>query len=258
MNFAPIKTIFRRGASWVTKHSPTILNVMGTGGIFTSVALAIKATPRAARKVENKKKELGVEKLSAKEVIKVCWRDYTPTAGAMIGTIGCFLGASHIQNVTHQAALAGLYSVTEQTILAKDKQLAALKDEMVKNLGEDKTKEIQEKLDHQQKPTVKLNDGGRYLFKFAGQLFYAKPSRIWKAENHINRRLHGGFEMYMSLNDILYELDLEPDSIYGDQLFIDIDDGCEFRFGETDFTPDGELFIHLDLETPPHERKMKE
>lgn len=251
MNLSPIKIFFKRTGQWIAKHSPTILTAVGSGGVVASVVTAVRATPRAAKKIEAKKAELGVEKLPIKETIKTCWKDYMPTAGLMVGTIGCFLGANYV-NARHQAAIAGLYSLAEQGLIAKDKELAALKNEMVKNLGEEKAQEIQQKIEQDHQPVVKLNDAGRYLFKFAGQMFYAKPSKIWKAENKINRRLHGGFEMYLSLNDILYELELEPDTIYGDELFISIDDGCEFRFGNTDFTDDGELYVQLNLETPPH------
>lgn len=253
MNLAPVKIFLQNGWKWVAKHSPTILTAVGTGGVVGSVALAIKATPRAMKKIEAKKKELGVDKLTVKETIKTCWKDYIPTGGMMMATIGCCIGANVI-NGKHQAALAGLYSLAEQGLIAKDKELASLKDEMVKNLGEEKAKEIQQKVEQNASP-VKLNDGGRYLFRFAGQLFYSKPCKIWKAENRINRRLNGGMEMYISLNDILDELSLAPDSIYGDTLYITADDGCEFRFDDVGFTEDAEMYIQLNMEVLPHELK---
>lgn len=254
MNFTPIKIFLKSGGQWIAKHSPTILTVVGSGGVVTSTVLAVKATPRAMKRIEAKKKELGKDKLTVKETIKTCWKEYIPTAGVAVGTICCFAGINAI-HLKHQAALAGLYSIAEQGLMAKDRELTALKDEVAKAVGEDKAKEIQEKArdsSNDKKNDILVKANRKYLFKFAGQLFESTPHKIWQAEHRLMRRLHGGFEMYMSLNSILDELDLEHDSIYGDDLFVTIDDGIEFRFCETGFTDDGELYIQLGMEVPPH------
>lgn len=254
MNLTPIKIFLQSSGKWIAKHSPTILTVVGSGGVITSTVMAVRATPRAMKKLEAKKKELGKDKLTVKETIQTCWKDYIPTAGVAVGTICCFAGVNAI-HLKHQAALAGLYSIAEQGLLAKDRELSAIKDEMVKAVGEDKAKEIQEKV--QEKKNDRKNDisvraNRTYMFRFAGQFFESTPHKIWQAEHRLMRRLHGGFEMYMSLNSILDELDLEPDPIYGNDMFVTIDDGIEFRFCETGFTDDGELYIQLGMEVPPH------
>lgn len=254
MNLAPVKIFIKNGWKWVAKHSPTLLTVMGTGGVVTSVGLAIKATPRANKKLEEKAKELGVEKLPLKEKVKTVWKDYLPTVGMTAATLGCFWG-SNLISLKQQAAIAGLYSLAEQGLAIKEKELSSLKEEMTKQLGEEKANEIQKKLEERPGTNVKLNDSGRYLFRFAGQLFYSKPCKIWKAENRINRRLNGGMEMYISLNDILDELGLALDSIYGDTLYVTADDGCEFRFDDVGFTEDAEMYIQLSMEVNPHELK---
>ena len=51
------------------QHSPEILVGLGIAGAASSVIFAIKATPKAMILLEDKKQELGVEKLEAKEII---------------------------------------------------------------------------------------------------------------------------------------------------------------------------------------------
>lgn len=251
MIFQTIKTVAKACCTWVAKHSPEILTVVGTGGVVTSVVLAAKAAPRAKQHIEEKKKELNKEKLTFKETIKACGKDYAPTAVSTIATISCFLGVQFIHANRH-AYLASMCSLAEQGMLAKEKELSALKEEMTKNLGEEKSKEIQEKVREEQKADIQIKSGKKYLFKFAGQFFEATPQKIWKIENTINRKLHGGLNMYMSLNDILDEFELEHDKLFGEDMFITVDDGCEFRFSEVGTTEDGELYISLAMEVPPH------
>ena len=52
------------------KHSPEILIGLGITGAASSVIFAVKATPKAMILLDQKKQELGVEKLEAKEIIK--------------------------------------------------------------------------------------------------------------------------------------------------------------------------------------------
>lgn len=253
MTIVPLKNLAVSIGKWIGKHSPTILTVMGTGGIVTTVALAVKATPRAMEHIDAKKTELNIEKLPAKEVIKVCWKDYALTGGMMLATMSCFIGANVI-GVKQQAAIAGLYSLAEQGLLTKDKEISALKREMVNNLGEEKAQEIQQKIEQEKpkKPLKELKGSKMYTFKFAGQLFEATPYRILMIENRLNRKMWGEFEMCLSLNDILSELDLETNDIFGSDTGINRDDGLEFRFGEMSFTDDGECYIPLMLGVPPH------
>lgn len=256
MNLTPIKIFLQSSGKWIAKHSPTILTVVGSGGVITSTVMAVKATPRAMKKIEAKKKELGKDKLTVKETIQTCWKDYIPTAGVAVGTICCFAGVNAI-HLKHQAALAGLYSIAEQGLLAKDRELSAIKDEMVKAVGEDKAKEIQEKVRtrkaEEDKQLTWMESGQKVLFSFYGQEFVGSWAIVQQAQINIMNRMYGGFEMYVSLNEILLELGLAAIDHIGDSLKITVDDGINFRPVDVQITKYGQVKVTIGLEVPPHE-----
>ena len=60
------------------KHSPEILTGLGIAGMLTTTILAVKATPKALKLIENKKKELNTDELTALQTIKATWKPYMP------------------------------------------------------------------------------------------------------------------------------------------------------------------------------------
>ena len=255
MNWMPVKTLVKHGLHWIRKNASTLLTVCAGGGVVTTTVLAIKATPRAEKSIAAKKQELGKEKLTPAETVKACWKDYIYTGGAMAGTIGCIIGATCVLRADHKAAIAGLSSVMERAVMAKEKEIANLKEEMVKNLGEEKAEEIQKKIDEKTpKPASSRDSKSLITYRFDNQFFDATPAKILMIENTILRRLYEGMEVYISLNEILYEMDLEPDPINGDNMFITYEDGFRIMKGPEEYTKMGMPFTPLWLEVMPHAR----
>ena len=65
----------------VSKHSPEILTGIGIAGMITTTVLAVKATPKALKLIEERKRELVLDSDSTEyegnlppvEVIKTTW-----------------------------------------------------------------------------------------------------------------------------------------------------------------------------------------
>lgn len=66
----------------VTKREPEILAGFAIGCFTFSTISAIKVTPKAVELIEQKKEEIGTEKLSAKDTVKTVWKLYLPAATA--------------------------------------------------------------------------------------------------------------------------------------------------------------------------------
>ena len=73
MNKTNLKGMFDSLKRTTSKHSPQILTGLGVAGLVTTTVLAIKATPKAVRLVEEEAYERK-EELTPMEVVKVTWK----------------------------------------------------------------------------------------------------------------------------------------------------------------------------------------
>ena len=86
----------------LSKHSPGILVGIGIAGMVTTTVLAVRATPKALRLIEAEKQRQEVElneeidKLKTKDVVKVAWKCYIPSAVIGGASIACLIGASSV------------------------------------------------------------------------------------------------------------------------------------------------------------------
>ena len=254
MNLLPmLKTAYTSVKKFAVKNAPTILTGISAGGTVTAVIFAVKATPKAEKLIEKRKEELLVNRLPPVEIIKTCWPVYIPTAGMTLMSIVCGISANSI-NLKRNAALAGLYATTEQT-------LKAYQQKVVDTIGEEAEKDIREKLGKEQ-PEVKTETLVRPimpkgLFKFEdSELFYATLADIYRAENRLNRRIFCGQEMFVSYGEIMDECDAEYDhSNYKVSDFgLTIDDGGVIFCFEPKMSREGECYtlITFDEGHEPH------
>ena len=101
------------------KHSPEILTGIGIAGMITSTVMAVKATPKALKLLDEYKLERGypedAEKIPPVEVVKTTWLCYIPSA--IIGSISvlCLIWASST-NLRRNAALATAYTLSETAL----------------------------------------------------------------------------------------------------------------------------------------------
>lgn len=196
---------------FATKHEPEILMAMGIGGMVFSIAWGIKATFKAARAIDNYKETYGKEKLSAKEVIKLTWKQYLPVAISTVASIPCIIASNSVSNKRY-AALATAYTVTETA-------LQEYQDKVVDVVGEKKAKEIKEAVSgdkvtqtYQGGNQIIMTNNGTSLFyePESGRYFMSTWNDITKAANELNASALTGMTGVISLNDWFEKLGLDP------------------------------------------------
>ncbi len=235
-NVSKIVSDVRKG---VKKHSPEILTGVGIAGMITTTVLAVKATPKALVLIEDKKKELDVDSLNAKEVVQAAWPCYIPAALTGAVSVACLVGASSV-NVRRNAALATAYTLSESA-------LKEYQEKVVETIGEKKEQSVRDAIakDKVEKNPVTnreviLTEKGNTLCfdTVSGRYFKSDIDKLKKVENELNRQMIS--EMYISLNEFYYEIGLDGISV-GDELGWNIDNGyIDLQFSTqlaTDGTP---------------------
>lgn len=99
----------------MVKHEPEILMSMGLVGLVSSVFLAVDATAKAARVVEEEKYRLNKEKLTKTEIIKAVWKLYIPTAVITVASVPCIIAGNRVSS-KRNAALAAAYTLSETAL----------------------------------------------------------------------------------------------------------------------------------------------
>ena len=75
----------------MSKHSPEILTGIGIAGMVTTTVLAVRATPKALKIIEEKKREEDVDKLKPVEIVKSTWKCYIPAAITGATSLACLI-----------------------------------------------------------------------------------------------------------------------------------------------------------------------
>ena len=230
-----ISGIFDKTKSFINKNSSTILTILGIATAGASVVSAVKATPKALDHIDNKKEELDYapdEKMNAKEIIKVTWKDYIPTVSLFAASATCILCAHKISS-KRNAALATAYAVTENSF-------RRYRNSVIDTIGENKEKEVREKSaskaidkDNQNSTTNSLivtSNGNSLCYDvISGRYFTSDIESIKEIINKLNRRLT--YENYISLNEYYDEIGL-PQIKMGETIGWKLDNGLiEPAFG---------------------------
>ena len=92
-------------------NSPTILTCIGAAGMIATTVLAVKATPKALKLLEEAKEEKG-EELSKAEVVMVAGLAYIPSAVIGVSSIMCVFGAN-VLNKRQSTSLTSAYALLE-------------------------------------------------------------------------------------------------------------------------------------------------
>ena len=214
------------------KYSPQILTGIGVAGMITTVVLAVKATPKALELIEDKKEELDADKLTIVDTVKAAWKPYVPAAVTGVLSTVCIIGGNAV-GTRRTAALAAAYKISETA-------LHEYKDAIVETVGEEKAKEVKEKviqnkLDKNpvvEKQIIVTNKGAFLCYdSLSGRYFQSDIETIRKAQNDINDYLFS--EDYASLNMFYDFLGLEHTRL-GAELGWKIDSGTlQIEFDST-------------------------
>lgn len=186
-----ISNTFRFVLDRTKAYSPDILTGMAVAGVVSTTVLGAKATIKAVRLVDksnNERNSAGLEPMSSKQVVKLTWRGYVPTAVLATVTVSAILGANTVSN-RRNAALVGLYSMTERN-------LKEYQDKVVEFMGEEKAKEIKESITDDKikenpvsETTIIHTGGGDVLCydELSGRYFNSSKNKIDSAINDLNK-----------------------------------------------------------------------
>ena len=236
----------------LSKHSPEILTGFGIAGMVTTTVLAVKATPKAMRLLEERRTELypdSTQSLPPKEVVKTAWKCYIPAAIIGTASIGCLIGASKV-SLRRNAALATAYKLSETA-------LTEYKGKVIETIGERKEKVVKEAIAKdkiandppRQQDIIITGKGDTLCYDvMCGRYFKSDMEKLKKIENELNRRMRS--ENYISLNEFYYEVGLDEVAA-GHDLGWDIDNGyIELEFNSL-LTPDGSPCLTVGFSRPP-------
>lgn len=203
-----IKPLLKSVKKVLTEHAPEILTGLGLVGMGSAVVMAVKATPKAQELVYDECEYEEVDKLSAKQTIKLVWKCYLPAGLTMLAAGSCIIFANKV-SMNRQAALAAAYAMSEAA--AKK-----YKDKVIEVLGENKEKREVHDAIHQDEldnhPVSKAGPiiaarGGETLCMDAwtGQYFRSDKDTIQRAINELNILIRN--ENEACLNDLYDILD---------------------------------------------------
>lgn len=234
----------------VSRRSPEILTGLGIAGMITTTVLAVKATPKALRLIEEEKISLSKEELTPVETAKVAWKPYIPAAVSGTVSVACLIGANSV-NARRNAALATAYKLSETAF-------SEYRDKVVETIGEKKENTVKDKVAKERiekQPVSKsevivTNKGNTLCFDpISGRYFKSDIDRIKRAENELNKRMLHDITGYVSLNEFYGELDLDYTSI-GDDLGWNVENLIDISFS-SQLADNGEPSVVLDYRVAP-------
>lgn len=201
----------------IVKHSPEILMGLGIAGWTVGTVLAVRATPKAVRCIEDAKYEKE-DDLTPMEIVKASWKCYIPAAVTCVAATGCLIGSCST-SVRRHAALATAYKLSETA-------LSEYKEQVVETIGEKKEKDIQDKVNEKQiekTPVVQQNiihtGKGNTLFldPLSQRYFYSDLEFVRRAENNVNKEILHSIYGTVNINEFYDELCIDRTDV-GDMM----------------------------------------
>ena len=191
----------------MVKHSPEILTGIGIAGMIATTVLAVKATPKALRLIEDAECTAGC-KLKPVDKVKTCWKCYIPSVVAGSTSIACLIGANSVHS-KRNATLAAAYKLSETALIE-------YRDKVVEAIGEKKEQSVRDKVAAEQlkKNPISQNEvivtkkgGNTSCYDYlSGRYFESDIELVKKGLNQLNGILLR--EDTVSLNDFYDEIGL--------------------------------------------------
>lgn len=236
---------------FLRKHSSTILTVIGAAGVVATTVLAVRATPKALKLIEDEKQRreesklifnndgISYEKvivpdLTTLEVVRIAWKPYVPAAITGISTIACIFGANYL-SVKSQASLMSAYALLDSTFKEyrnKTRKLCPEESPIFEH------EIIKSKFD----PDMELDDDKELFFDYQSMRYFQSTfEEVKNAECTLNKKL--SMDGYACLNDfydilgiehIPYGYQLGWSTIASDKVYGGTDLEFEYEKVETD------------------------
>lgn len=246
----------------LSKHAPEILTAIGITGMISTTVMAVKATPKALRLIEDAQydkyeklypndESVEREPLTAMETVKAAWKPYLPAAITGVFSIGCVIGGTSI-HAKRNAALATAYQLSTTAL----KEYRA---KVVETIGEKKERVVHDKLAEEKiksKPiepssVIITGKGKTKCFDLlSGRPFESDRNTIERAVNNLNHRMTAGMEMCTSLNEFYDEIKLDRVP-YGDDLGWRVDKGLIDVYFASFLMDDDEPYMTIEFLVPP-------
>lgn len=191
---------------YVTNNSPAILTGLGVAGIVSTAYLSARSGYQHGFK-DAKRNDDYLEDTTMAEKIKLSWTFYIPPA-IVVTLATASVIASHGIHTRRNAALVGLYSVTERAF-------AEYKEKVLSTVGKSKEQTIRDEVTKDAldanpvtKSEVFITGAGDVLCfdRYTSRYFESSQEKIRKAQNDVNSKALN--EMYASHNDFYREVGL--------------------------------------------------
>ena len=246
-----MKKIFNDISEKMSKHSPEILVGVGIAGMFSTVVMSVKATPKVYSMIEKEKEVRRLEEkpeLTKVDILKMAWKPYLPAAIMFGCSTACIIGANSV-NAKRNAVLSTACHISERA-------LAEYRDKVVEVIGEEKEKEIRDKVseDRMKKDpvtsnTVILSKGDTLCYDtITGRYFKSDVDKIKKAENELNHILITGD--YCSLNEFYDMLDI-PATEMGTAVGWNVKDGLVEIYFSAQIADNGQPCVVMNFDVQP-------
>lgn len=189
-----LKSIFSGAIKLTDKHAPTILTVLGAGGVISTAIF----TARAVIAAQNDVKALNDR--TKVEVFQDSWAYFVPPVVSGVLTITCIVASNRI-SLSRQAAIAGAYTIAENALKAYETKI-------VDTLGEKQHVKIMDSIaedyvrDHPLVVADVVHTGNGQSLCYdtlSGRYFRSEIEKLKAAQNQLNHELLGTH--WMSLND---------------------------------------------------------
>ena len=212
-----VKQLIKGARTASVRHSPEILMGFGIAGMIGTTILAVRATPKAMRCID----EAAYEKeddLTPLEIVKATWKCYIPAAVTFVGATGCLIGSCSV-SVRRHAALLTAYKLSETA-------LDEYKEQVVETIGEKKEKNIQDKVNEKQIEKAPVDERniittGRgntlFLDPLSQRYFRSDLEFIRRAENNLNKEILHSIYGTVNINEFYDEIGI-PRTETGDMM----------------------------------------
>ena len=243
----------------LAKYSPEILTGLGIAGMLTTTVLAVKATPKALRLIDEEKDRQNQEndldglppisKLKPLDMVKVTWKCYIPAVITCVSSTACLIGASST-HAKRNAVLATAYKLSETA-------LAEYREKVIETIGEKKEKTIKEKLhkEHVEQNPASKNEviitgkGDTLCYDYdTGRYFKSDIEKIKKAVNELNHKML--YEYYISVNDFYEKIGLSGTKT-GSRMGWNTDMGLLDLHFSSQLSDDGTPCLVIEFNNPP-------
>lgn len=240
----------------ISRNSPTILTGLAVAGLVSTAILAVKATPKALRLLEEKNADLHDsrtgqrEELTKLEAVRTVYKCYIPTAAVAIATIACIVASNSI-HLRRSAALASVLSLTEAGF-------REYREKVVETIGRNKEMRVRDDVSADTIAKNPPQGPAEVIFTSKGEClcydtltwryFKSDIEHIRRIINNLNDRLVR--EMFVTVNDLYYELGLAGTKL-GDDMGWDIERGMLDIHYSSQLAEDGTPCLVMNYQVTP-------